>query len=117
MASAPPVNATAYAESLVNSIPLFRNAVYPVYKQSTITELYTILGFWVIGFVAYSAAMVFSVTKSRTSGERIYLYRFLERPEGRYVSLNALAVWRTYYRDPLRAFDLQLMHLQYPSGS
>ena len=90
--SAPAGNATVYVAALLRVQPSFENFLHTIYKRSTLVELYILTAIWLVGVAAYVATLICSLCKSRAAGEKIFLYRFLDRPEGRYLSLNALYV-------------------------
>ena len=90
--SAIAANATVYVAALLRAQPSFENFLHPVYKRSTLIELYILTAIWLVGVAAYVATLICYLYKSRAAGEKIFLSRFLDRPEGRYLSLNALYV-------------------------
>ena len=88
--NAPPVNATAYVVALLSATPVYDAFVNPVFKHSTVVELYSMTAIWLVGLAAYIAALVCTLYKTKAAGEKLYIYRWLERPEGRYLSFNVL---------------------------
>ena len=86
--------APLYVQALVDSLPLFESFVHPHIQPSTARQVYAVATIWAVALIAYITTLFVTMRRLLQQKEMFWLYRVMQRPEGRYLQFNSILVWR-----------------------